>query len=308
MYKTIGYRVTLKCFLLATMSISTKVKPTIKSLSLFYKPLTINQAQYNNLLINDEKQIVIVNGPAGTGKTLMACNQAIQALQESKIQKIILTRPLITVENEEMGFLPGNMILKMDPWTRPIMDIFEKFYSTRTIQEMINNKIIDICPLGFMRGRTFKDCFILADEMQNSSPNQMLMLTTRLGENCKLVIMGDTEQTDSKNTENGFTDIIKKYKDYTFYNANTTNLAIDYYEMDKSDIVRSKVVIDVLDIYKYIKPFDLMKKVKSEHLFEKERLEKEQLKTTPIAKTTTQIYTKPWDSNQDAAMIPKNYK
>ena len=296
-----------KYFLLATMSMSmsTKVKPTIKSLSLFYKPLTINQAQYNNLLINDEKQIVIVNGPAGTGKTLMACNQAIQYLQQSKIEKIILTRPLITVENEEMGFLPGNMILKMDPWTRPIMDIFEKFYSTRTIQEMINNKVIEICPLGFMRGRTFKDCFILADEMQNSSPNQMLMLTTRLGDNCKLVIMGDTEQTDSKNSENGFTDIIKKYKDYTFYNYNTTTLGIDYYQMDKSDIVRSKVVTDVLNIYQYIKPFDLMKKIHSEHLFEKERLEKECLEKARLTKTTTQIYKKPWDGNQDAAMIPK---
>jgi phosphate starvation-inducible PhoH-like protein len=279
---------------------STKVKPTIKSLSLFYKPLTINQAQYNNLLINDDKQIVIVNGPAGTGKTLMACNQAIQYLQQSKIEKIILTRPLITVENEEMGFLPGNMILKMDPWTRPIMDIFEKFYSTRTIQEMINNKIIDICPLGFMRGRTFKDCFILADEMQNSSPNQMLMLTTRLGENCKLVIMGDTEQTDAKNTANGFTDIIKKYKDYTYYNFNTTNLGIDYYEMDKSDIVRSKVVTDVLNIYQYIKPFDLMNTIRNERLEKQE--EKERLTKT------TQIYKKPWDGNQDAALIPKNHK
>jgi phosphate starvation-inducible PhoH-like protein len=300
MYKTSGYRSTFNLFLLATMSMSTKVKPTIKSLSLFYKPLTINQAQYNNLLINDDKQIVIVNGPAGTGKTLMACNQAIQYLQQSKIEKIILTRPLITVENEEMGFLPGNMILKMDPWTRPIMDIFEKFYSTRTIQEMINNKIIDICPLGFMRGRTFKDCFILADEMQNSSPNQMLMLTTRLGENCKLVIMGDTEQTDAKNTANGFTDIIKKYKDYTYYNFNTTNLGIDYYEMDKSDIVRSKVVTDVLNIYQYIKPFDLMNTIRNERLEKQE--EKERLTKT------TQIYKKPWDGNQDAALIPKNHK
>lgn len=297
MYTRSRYRSTFNLFLLATMSMSTKVKPTIKSLSLFYKPLTINQAQYNNLLINDDKQIVIVNGPAGTGKTLMACNQAIQYLQQSKIEKIILTRPLITVENEEMGFLPGNMILKMDPWTRPIMDIFEKFYSTRTIQEMINNKIIDICPLGFMRGRTFKDCFILADEMQNSSPNQMLMLTTRLGDNCKLVIMGDTEQTDSKNTANGFIDIIKKYKDYTYYNFNTTNLGIDYYEMDKTDIVRSKVVTDVLNIYQYIKPFDLMNTIRTERLEKQE--EKERLTKT------TQIYTKPWDGNQDAALIPK---
>ena len=306
MYSSKTYRSTFKYFLLISMSISSKVKPTIKSLSLFYKPLTLNQVQYNNLLKKEEKQIVIVNGPAGTGKTLMACNQAIQSLQESKIEKIILTRPLITVENEEMGFLPGNMILKMDPWTRPIMDIFEKFYSTRTIQEMINNKIIDICPLGFMRGRTFKDCFILADEMQNSSPNQMLMLTTRLGENCKLVIMGDTEQTDSKNTENGFIDIIKKYQDYTFYNHNTTNLGIEYYEMNKSDIVRSKVVTDVLNVYQYIKPFDLMNTIRSEKQMEKERLEK-QFEKERLTKVT-ESYKKPWDNNQDAALIPKNYK
>jgi len=268
------------------MGFSTKIKPAVKSLSLFYKPITINQGQYNNLLVDDEKQIVIVNGPAGTGKTLLACNHAIQLLQQSKIDKIVLTRPLITVEDEEMGFLPGNMILKMDPWTRPIMDIFEKFYTTKSIQEMINNKIIDICPLGFMRGRTFKDCFILADEMQNSSPNQMLMLTTRLGENCKLVIMGDTAQTDSKNKENGFMDIIQKYKDYTFYNHNTS-LALSYYEMNSTDILRSKVVVDVLNIYNYIKPFDLERKVHPER------------KSIPI-------FAKPNNKeNLDAAMIPK---
>jgi phosphate starvation-inducible protein PhoH and related proteins len=246
----------VKYFLLMSLSMSTKIKPTIKSTALFYKPLTLNQKQYNNLLTNDQKNIVIVNGPAGTGKTLMACNQAIQMLEANKINKIILTRPLITVENEEMGFLPGSVINKMDPWTRPIMDIFEKFYSLVHIQMMLNNKVIEICPLGFMRGRTFRDCFILADEMQNSSPNQMLMLTTRLGENCKMVVMGDIDQTDSKNKENGFQDIITKYKDYSFYNLNST-LALEYYELNKTDIVRSKVVTDILDIYQYKKPFDL---------------------------------------------------
>ena len=289
------YRV--KYFLLLSMGMSSKTKPIIKSLSLFYKPLTINQAQYNKLLVDDEKQIVIINAPAGTGKTLLACNQAIQSLQEAKIEKIVLTRPLITVENEEMGFLPGNMNLKMDPWTRPIMDIFEKFYTTKSIQEMINNKIIDICPLGFMRGRTFKNCFILADEMQNSSPNQMLMLTTRLGENCKLIVMGDTEQTDSKNKENGFNDIIKKYKDYTFYNHNTS-LALSYYEMNNTDIVRSKVVVDVLNMYQYVKPFDLKGKIESERL--EKQIENENLKIPIFSKNS-------YKGNQDAAMIPKKY-
>jgi phosphate starvation-inducible protein PhoH and related proteins len=270
----------VKYFLLMSLSMSTKIKPTIKSTALFYKPLTLNQKQYNNLLTNDQKNIVIVNGPAGTGKTLMACNQAIQMLEANKINKIILTRPLITVENEEMGFLPGSVINKMDPWTRPIMDIFEKFYSLVHIQMMLNNKVIEICPLGFMRGRTFRDCFILADEMQNSSPNQMLMLTTRLGENCKMVVMGDIDQTDSKNKENGFQDIITKYKDYSFYNLNNT-LALEYYELDKTDIVRSKVVTDILDIYQYKKPFDLKSAVRNSSVI------------------TNKI------KNDDAAMIPK---
>jgi phosphate starvation-inducible PhoH-like protein len=270
----------VKYFLLMSLSMSTKIKPTIKSTALFYKPLTLNQKQYNNLLINDQKNIVIVNGPAGTGKTLMACNQAIQMLEANKINKIILTRPLITVENEEMGFLPGSVINKMDPWTRPIMDIFEKFYSLVHIQMMLTNKVIEICPLGFMRGRTFRDCFILADEMQNSSPNQMLMLTTRLGENCKMVVMGDIDQTDSKNKENGFQDIITKYKDYSFYNLNNT-LALEYYELDKTDIVRSKVVTDILDIYQYKKPFDLKSAVRNSSF------------------TSNKI------KNDDAAMIPK---
>lgn len=270
----------VKYFLLMSLSMSTKIKPTIKSTALFYKPLTLNQKQYNNLLINDQKNIVIVNGPAGTGKTLMACNQAIQMLEANKINKIILTRPLITVENEEMGFLPGSVINKMDPWTRPIMDIFEKFYSLVHIQMMLTNKVVEICPLGFMRGRTFRDCFILADEMQNSSPNQMLMLTTRLGENCKMVVMGDIDQTDSKNKENGFQDIITKYKDYSFYNLNNT-LALEYYELDKTDIVRSKVVTDILDIYQYKKPFDLKSAVRNSSVI------------------TNKI------KNDDAAMIPK---
>jgi hypothetical protein len=134
-----------------------------------------------------------------------------------------------------------------------------------------------------MRGRTFKDCFILADEMQNSSPNQMLMLTTRLGENCKMVVMGDIDQTDSKNNENGFQDIITKYKDYSFYNLNST-LALEYYELDKTDIVRSKVVTDILDIYQYKKPFDLKSAVRN---------------STTFTKKVDKV------KNDDAAMIPK---
>jgi len=270
------------------MSFSSFSKTALKSTFLFHKPITSNQKIYSELLSDETKQLIIVNGPAGTGKTLLACSKAIQDLQQSKIDKIVLTRPLITVEEEEMGFLPGNMVLKMDPWTKPIMDIFEMYYNPKALQEMIHNKVIEICPLGFMRGRTFKKCFILADEMQNSSPNQMLMLTTRLGENTKLVVMGDINQTDVKNTDNGFLDIINKYQDYKKFHVNST-LSIDYCLLDQTDILRSKVVTEVLNIYQFQKPFDL-----------------KSVSKTPLSFYSNKFKNSVNDlSELDAAMIPK---
>ena len=278
----------LKYFLLCSMSFSSFSKTALKSTFLFHKPVTPNQKIYSELLSDETKQLIIVNGPAGTGKTLLACSKAIQDLQQSKIDKIVLTRPLITVEEEEMGFLPGNMVLKMDPWTKPIMDIFEMYYNPKALQEMIHNKVIEICPLGFMRGRTFKKCFILADEMQNSSPNQMLMLTTRLGENTKLVVMGDINQTDVKNTDNGFLDIINKYQDYKKFHVNST-LSIDYCLLDQTDILRSKVVTEVLNIYQFQKPFDL-----------------KSVSKTPLSFYSNKFKNSVNDPSElDAAMIPK---
>jgi phosphate starvation-inducible PhoH-like protein len=169
----------------------------------------LNQKKYVKNLQNENIKILFAIGPAGTGKTYLACNEAISQLKNNVINKIILTRPVVPVE-EDIGFLPGTMNKKMDPWTRPILDIFEEKYSKADIESMMKQNIIEISPLGYMRGRTFKNAFIIADEMQNSSPNQMLMLTTRIGENSKMVITGDLQQSD-KTTTSGLQDFVNKF-------------------------------------------------------------------------------------------------
>ena len=126
-------------------------------------------------------------GKAGSGKTLLACQVALDMFFKKMVNKIIITRPLVTVE-EDLGFLPGNIVKKMDPWTRPIFDLFSEHYSKAEVDNLLLNGIIEISPLAFMRGRTFKRCIIIADEMQNSSPNQMKMLTTRIGINTRMII------------------------------------------------------------------------------------------------------------------------
>jgi len=207
-----------------------------------YKPKTDNQSKYVTALNNKEDNIIIVIGPAGTGKTLMACNSAINYLKEQSIEKIIITRPVVPVE-EDIGFLPGNLNKKMDPWTRPIIDIFEEYYTKPNINNMILNGQIEISPLGFMRGRTFKNAFIIADEMQNSSPNQMYMLLTRIGTNSRLVITGDLEQSD-KLEKNGLKDLVNKLKN-TELKLNNIMLI----ELNNTDIQRSELVNQIVKLY-----------------------------------------------------------
>jgi len=218
--------------------------------SFYYLPKNENQEKYVNFLNNDDANIVVSVGPAGTGKTMFACMKAIDLLKSKKLNKIIITRPIVSVEEEELGFLPGNLVKKMDPWTRPIMDIFMEFFSKTEVDNMIYNNIIEISPLAYMRGRTFKNAFIIADEMQNSTPNQMLMLTTRIGINSKLIITGDLKQTDRIIDKNGLSDLINKVNVYK-KNHNETNNSIEIIEFGKEDIERSKIVEKVIDIYQY---------------------------------------------------------
>lgn len=268
--------------------------PDFKSFSKFYKPKSLNQEMYNQYLNDDKYKIIFAVGPAGTGKTLLACNTAIRDLKRGRYQKIIITRPVVSVE-EDIGFLPGNMIKKMDPWTRPIFDIFLEFYSQKEIDNMIHENVIEISPLAYMRGRTFKGALIIADEMQNSSPNQMLMLATRIGIGSKMIITGDLKQTDRELTS-GLEDFINKYKIYKNKHSETT--AIQIVELNKTDIAREPIIETILDIYdseKFSMPDTLTEFNKvMESFYEK--------KTETVASRSND-----YDDNFacDAALIPK---
>jgi phosphate starvation-inducible PhoH-like protein len=224
--------------------------------SYFYTPKSINQEKYVELLDDNKCKIILGIGPAGTGKTLFACQKAITQLKSDEINKIVITRPVVTVE-EDIGFLPGNIIKKMDPWTKPIFDIFLEQYSKTELDSLLNNNKIEICPLAFMRGRTFKNAFIIADEMQNSSPNQMKMLTTRIGYKSRMVITGDLKQSDMLK-DNGLNDFLGKIK--KFNNNNNSSKLINMVEFESTDIERSEIVKKVIEIYDYefksIQPVD----------------------------------------------------
>jgi phosphate starvation-inducible PhoH-like protein len=211
-----------------------------------YKPKSFNQGNYVTALDNDTNKIIIANGPAGTGKTLFACQKAIELFKSDSINKIVVTRPVVTVE-EDIGFLPGNLIKKMDPWTKPLFDIFLDHFTKAEFDLLLNNNKIEICPLAFMRGRTFKNAFIIADEMQNSSPNQMKMLVTRLGENSRIVITGDLNQSDIQ-TENGLNDIMKRIN-YFYLHNNASTKGINIVEFTNADIERSEIVKTIISIY-----------------------------------------------------------
>jgi len=246
--------------------------PKTKNLAPKYKPKTENQKIYTTHLNNPDTSIVLGIGPAGCGKTLFACLTALDQLKKGNIEKIVLTRPIVPVEDEEIGFLPGNLINKMDPWTRPIFDIILEQYQQHELTQMLKNNIIEVSPLAFMRGRTFKNSFIIADEMQNSTPNQMLMLTTRLGTNSKLVITGDLKQSD-KTQENGLRDLMYKLR-----RPENQNLSeIKMVEMQHEDVERSQIVKTMLEIYS---------------------------KSSRIEPATTPIIQKKPDN--DAAMIPRD--
>jgi phosphate starvation-inducible PhoH-like protein len=219
-----------------------------KSLAPHYSPKTTNQKAYWKYLNDPNVSIVLGTGPAGTGKTLFACNTAIQLLKRGDIQKIVLTRPVVAVE-EDLGFLPGNLVMKMDPWTRPIFDILLEFYSQKDVDAMVQSGVIEISPLAYMRGRTFKRAFIIADEMQNSSPNQMMMLTTRIGEGSKMVITGDLKQSD-RSADNGLLDLMQKLRGFRLSKPEEAGeLRIRAVEMSMEDVERSAVVKQVLALY-----------------------------------------------------------
>jgi phosphate starvation-inducible PhoH-like protein len=199
-----------------------------------------NQKVYLQKLQDESKSIVLAIGPAGTGKTMLAVQHGIKMFQEGIVDKIVVTRPAVSVD-EDLGFLPGDLNEKMAPWTRPIFDVFGEYYQQKEIAKMLEDGVIEISPLAYMRGRTFKNAYIVADECQNTTINQMKMLLTRLGEGSKMVVTGDLAQAD-RLEDNGLIDFCN------LLGGKKLN-HIDIVEFDHRDIERHNAVKEVLSVY-----------------------------------------------------------
>jgi len=205
-------------------------------------PRTRNQERLILALQDDASPIVTTVGPAGTGKTYLAMLAAIKALREGAYDRIVMTRPAVGVEGESHGFLPGNLIAKMEPWTRPLLDVMREYYRPADILAMIEDQVVEISPLAYMRGRTFKNSWIIADEMQNATPAQVKMLMTRIGSGSKIVITGDIEQADRNRGDNGLMDLCERLQAQPV-------AGIAVCALEGRDIQRHSIIGSVLKLY-----------------------------------------------------------
>jgi phosphate starvation-inducible protein PhoH and related proteins len=205
-------------------------------------PRSRNQERLVMALLAAEQHIVVTAGPAGTGKTYLAMLAAVRAFRAGEVDRIVLTRPAVGVEDEKHGFLPGDLNQKMDPWVRPLTDILREYYRPQDIADMMSEQKIEIAPLAFMRGRTFKSAYIIADEMQNATPSQCKMLMTRIGENSKIVITGDVEQADRNRGNNGLLDLCSRLQE-----GGVKGIAVCH--LDNQDIQRHRIIDSVLRLY-----------------------------------------------------------
>ena len=212
-----------------------------KPKELALKPRNDIQKKYLEHLEDPEASIIVATGPAGTGKTMIPSHVAIHKLHCSDIGKIVITRPAVSVE-EQHGFLPGTLEEKMAPWLRPIFDIFYQYYSPEKIQKLISNQTIEISPLAYMRGRTFENAWIIADEAQNMTPNQMLMLLTRIGNNSKMIITGDQRQHDRGFEHNGLKDFLHRLEGREI-------TEVKHVQFSHRDVERHKVIPKILGLY-----------------------------------------------------------
>jgi phosphate starvation-inducible PhoH-like protein len=202
------------------------------------RPKTFNQKKYVDAI--DNKTVVFGIGPAGSGKTYLAVAKAVQALQAKQVNRIVLTRPAVEA-GEHLGFLPGTLSEKIDPYLRPLYDALQDMIDPEKIPKLMTNGSIEVAPLAYMRGRTLNDSFIILDEAQNTSPEQMKMFLTRLGFGSKMVVTGDVTQIDlPSGTKSGLKvvqDILGSVNDLEFVN------------LTSEDVVRHKLVSRIVEAY-----------------------------------------------------------
>ena len=204
-------------------------------------PKSLSQETYLLKLNDPNKMIVFAIGPAGTGKTMLAVQWAIDQLKYGSADKIIITRPAVSVD-EEHGFLPGDLNEKMAPWTKPIFDVIAENFNAREIENFIKEGVIETSPLAYMRGRTFKNAVVIADEMQNATPSQMKMLLTRLGQGSQMVVTGDLQQAD-RPSNNGLLEFLGLYNNFQGHRY------VDLVKFDVQDVERHDAVKEILAIY-----------------------------------------------------------
>lgn len=214
------------------------------SLKKVIKPKTVGQSNYVNSV--DRNDIVFAIGPAGTGKTYLAVAMAVAELKAKKVTRIVFTRPAVEA-GESLGFLPGDIRAKVDPYLRPVYDALYDMLQPDKTRKLLEMGVIEIAPLAFMRGRTLNDAFVVLDEAQNTTNAQMKMFLTRIGENSKAVITGDITQIDLEDRRKSglvkVQKILKKIK------------GIDFIYLSEKDVVRHRLVQDIIKAYeKYEKP------------------------------------------------------
>lgn len=203
-------------------------------------PRNVHQEDMIASLEDDNKHIVFAVGPAGCGKTLLATLHAIKLLKTGAIERIVITRPNVAVDDKDIGFLPGDILKKMTPWMMPILDVFSEYYTQEQIKLMLEENVIEMVPIAFIRGRTFKNAFVIVDEAQGTTQNSMLSILTRIGENSKMVVTGDLAQSD-RGSNNGLADFLTRFE---------SSKHIDVIKFAKQDVERHPVVKELLDIYK----------------------------------------------------------
>jgi phosphate starvation-inducible PhoH-like protein len=202
------------------------------------KPRTVGQKNYVNLI--ESKDIVFAIGPAGTGKTYLAVAKAVQAFRQKQVSRIVLTRPAVEA-GESLGFLPGDIRAKVDPYLRPLYDALHDMMAFEKMKKLMEIGIIEIAPLAFMRGRTLNNAFVILDEAQNTTNRQMFMFLTRLGERSKAVITGDVTQIDLDQKKSSGLLPVRKILGHI--------AGIGFIELTEKDVVRHRLVQDILKAY-----------------------------------------------------------
>ncbi len=201
------------------------------------KPKTAGQKQYVDAIRRNLVTFGI--GPAGTGKSWLAVASAVAALQDKQVERILLTRPAVEA-GERLGYLPGDLMDKVDPYLRPLYDALHDMVGADQMSKLFERNVVEVAPLAFMRGRTLNDSFIILDEAQNTTPQQMMMFLTRIGFNSRAVITGDTTQVDvsgGKSGLDGLEPILGEIDD------------LDFVRLTSSDVVRHRIVQDIVDAY-----------------------------------------------------------